>query len=140
MKTFFPILALASCSIAFGGQHMESFDSFTGVTTKRFATTSEEFYRYGMGIVIRKVDGQVILSAGPRQGVVNCQKIPMLLKTSSGQVITLRETTELNHRFCTSVVNPEWLEGSIQVRIPMWQSVSIDGSMDTSTLDLDRLK
>ena len=139
MKTIIATTLWAASTFALAGQHLETTDSFTGVVAKRFTSTPENFTSQQMMVVVNYVAGELTLTAGPRRGVVDCRNSPMLLKTATGEIKRL-QTYELSNKFCMAKVQPEWLKDQIQVRIPMWRAGPLYGAMDTSTLDIERLK
>jgi hypothetical protein len=140
MKALIATIFLAISSTVFAGKHSETKDDFTGKVSKSFDSTINEFAESNVFLAISYFNGRLILYAAPNNGVTNCDRSHMMLKTADGIIHTLRANIGSGHRSCAAYIQPEWIKDSFKVRIPMFSRSSMDASMDTSTLDLERLK
>jgi hypothetical protein len=139
MKKLIAIALLAASTASFAGKHDESTDSFTGRVSKLFTTTEAEFAQHRTLITISYVGNRLFLYVAPN-GVTNCRTNNLMIKSVDGTIHRLNDTREFDSRACGAFVRPEWVKDRFEVRVPMWRNSPVDAWMDTSTLDLERLK
>lgn len=134
------IIAAAVFSFAAqAGEMRTTTDSFTGETKTRFVSTFNEFQATNIGFTISHYDGStIILTAGVRRQVMDCDKREVLLKDSAGVVHRIKANS-YRHQVCTMQISPDLLKNSFSLRLPIYPSGHVDGTFDTSTMDVAKL-
>ncbi len=128
---------------SFAGEHYTSVNRFDNTSIHMYRNTMAEFTRNGSKALItlsqyqaRSETVMMILNATIP---VECNKNYVRLKTSTGEIHRIdAEETEL--KTCFARIPVSYIRNSFTVELPMFRSSSLILEMDTSTLDLNRLK
>jgi hypothetical protein len=127
---------------SFAGEHQTSVDKFDNTVFNSFNSTDVNFQRSGGYLIdLRRYnpnDNTVQLAiAAPRSTECNTRTVDF--KTHDG-IIHRLVAKEHNLRFCVVRINTMLVKNSFTIRLPIFRGEEKILEINTSTLDLNRLK
>ena len=129
MKNLIALIAL-SMGLAHAGEMRTDTDTFTGEVDTYFIGSTNG----GSYIVSRLDSGSAMLTVRARDGITDCTRYPLLMKTSDSKIHQLN-ATEIRSRSCHILISHQLLKGGVIVRIPMYNKTDIDLTVDTASMD-----
>jgi hypothetical protein len=129
MKKLIALIAL-SMGFAHASEMRTNTDTFTGEVETYFIGSVNG----GSYIVSRMVTGSAMLTVRARDGITDCTRYPLLIKTSDSKIHQLN-ATEVRSKSCHALMSHDLLKGGVIVRIPMYNKTDIDLTIDTTNMD-----
>ena len=136
----FAIFCLMLSEFSNSGVHYEEKDDFDGSKFIAFRATKAERSKSGLEFFLINYipsDETFLLSVGTETALVDCGKLGLEIKTSTGDIHKIT-AEEPNLTQCNATVKLEWVKKSFSVRVPMRSVASRVGVMDTTALKPER--
>ena len=134
MKKLLIAIAIAT-NLAHAGEMKTTVDNFTNESTTFFVSHISAT----SVAVFRRANGEASLTVTARDGLPNCRRLPLMLKTADGKVHQLLNTFQVQGRACNATVDPAWLKDEFQVRMPMFNRASVDIQVNSKGMDWDAM-
>lgn len=129
------------CHSALAGEHVWLPAGEGAAPEPVFMSTSAERQRDGVTIVLRDHDpkeGTVLLAAWPVFGFTVCDRQALRLYNAAAEVLEVPPAD--GHMACLGRIPTRWVSETVVVRIPMFNARARSAQLDTSSLQLDRLR
>ena len=104
-------------------------------------STSAERQRDGVTIVLRDHDpqaGTVLIAAWPAFGFTVCDTQPLRLYNAAAEVLEVPPAD--GHMACLGRIPARWVSQTVVMRVPMFNARARSAQLDTSSLQLERLR
>ncbi len=104
-------------------------------------STAAERQRDGVTIVLRDHDpatDTVLIAAWPLSGFTVCDRQPLRLYNADAEVLEVPAAD--GHLACLGRVPARWVRETVVLRLPMFNAPARSAQLDTSTLQLERLR
>lgn len=126
---------------AAAGEHV-LLDAGPDATPKPvFMSTAVERQRDGVTIVLRDHDplaDTVLIAAWPAFGFTVCDRQPLRLYNAAAEVLEVPAAD--GHMACLGRIPTRWVRETVVARIPMFNARARSAQLDTSGLQLERLR
>ncbi|MEI6025775.1 MAG: hypothetical protein WCT47_03675 [Betaproteobacteria bacterium] len=134
-------LLAVSGGAALAGEHVMIQSTPDAVPEPVFMSTVSERQRDGVTIVLRDHDSQadtVLIAAWPAFGFTVCDRQPLRLYSARAEVLEVPAAD--GHMACLGRIPARWVRETVIARIPMFNAGARAAQLDTSGLQLDRLR
>jgi hypothetical protein len=104
-------------------------------------STAAERQRDGVTIVLRDHDpatDTVLIAAWPSFGFTRCDQQPLRLYSADAQVLEVPAAD--GHLACLGRIPARWVRQTVMVRLPMFNAPVRSAQLDTTALQLERLR
>jgi hypothetical protein len=135
---------LASATLAFpalAGEHVTVPAGPGAPPEPVFMSTAAERQRDGVTIVLRDHDpvtDTVLIAAWPAFGFTVCDRQPLRLYGPAAEVLEVPAAD--GHLACLGRIPVRWVRETVVVRVPMFDAPARSAQLDTTTLQLERLR
>ena len=118
-----------------------AFPALAGEHVTVLMSTAAERQRDGVTIVLRDHDpatDTVLIAAWPAFGFTVCDRQPLRLYGPAAEVLEVPAAA--GHLACLGRIPARWVHGAVVVRVPMFNAPARSAKLDTTTLQLERLR
>jgi hypothetical protein len=135
---------LASATLAFpalAGEHVTVPAGPGAAPEPVFMSTAAERQRDGVTIVLRDHDpvtDTVLIAAWPAFGFTVCDRQPLRLFNAAAEVLEVPAAD--GHLACLGRIPARWVRETLVARVPMFNAPARSAQLDTTTLQLERLR
>ena len=134
-------LSFCLATTAAAGEHV-LLDTGTDTPAEPvFMSTAAEQRRDGVTIVLRDHDPEddtVLIAAWPAFGFTVCDRQPLRLYNAAAEVLEVPPAE--GHMACLGRIPTRWVSDTVVARLPMFNARARTALLDTSSLQLDRLR
>lgn len=137
------VAALSSLAGAptLAGEHVLIQPAADAAPEPVFMSTAAERRRDGVTIVLRDHDPQadtVLIAAWPSFGFTVCDRQPLRLYNAEAEVLEVPGAD--GHLACLGRIPTRWVRDTVVARVPMFNAPALSAQLDTSALQLGRLR
>ena len=135
------VLVVLLCSPVLAGEHVQLQAGLDAGPEPVFMSTAAERRRDGVTIVLRDHDPEadtVLIAAWPAFGFTLCDRQPLRLYNAAAEVLEVPAAE--GHMACLGRIPTRWVRETVLARIPMFNAPARSVQLDTSSLQLERLR
>ena len=135
---------LASATLAFpalAGEHVTVPAGPGAAPEPVFMSTAAERQRDGVTIMLRDHDpvtDTVLIAVWPAFGFTVCDRQPLRLFNAAAEVLEVPAAD--GHLACLGRIPARWVRETVVTRVPMFNAPARSAQLDTTTLQLERLR